>query len=269
MQYVSRLGYAALPKQRLPHPLQCPGSRPARADVVARFDTDGDGKLDGDERRAAGAARAAVRRDSAGVGEDAVEKVGHHGGSKGANGKGRGRGRGKGKGANGHGGAKGANGHGGPRRTHGAGAGQAPSDDAVQVRDNAEGALFVDGVEPLDDGPGAGANGHGRTKGRNGRGARLGKNGRGHARGQARRAGSEREAAEAARADATRERAKTGNDGNIGRTPDARDRGKGGNDGNIGKPEQPSPRKSDGGGKGGSRGESKGENSRGTRAGRR
>lgn len=87
--------------------------------------------------------------------------------------------------------------------------------------------------------------------------------------GDGRLTGAEREAAEAARVDATRERAKSGDDGNTGRTPDARDRGTGGNDGNTGKPEQPSPRKSDGGGKGGSHGGSKGENSRGTPAGRR
>ena len=159
------------------------GNRPARADVVATFDTDGDGKLDGDEQRAAGAARAAARQDSAGVGEDGGEKAVHRGGSKGANGKGRGRG--KGRGGNGHGGAQGTNGHGGAKRTNGAGAEQVPDDDAAQVRDNAEGALPVDGEEPQDDENGA--------RGRNGRGARLGKNGTGHARGQARRDGPEQE----------------------------------------------------------------------------
>jgi len=81
--------------------------------------------------------------------------------------------------------------------------------------------------------------------------------------------GAEREAAEAVRAEATRERAQSGDDGNIGGTPDARDRAKGGNDGDTGKPEQPFPRKSGGGGKGGSRGGAQGENSRGTRAGTR
>jgi hypothetical protein len=81
--------------------------------------------------------------------------------------------------------------------------------------------------------------------------------------------GAEREAAEATRADATRERAKTGHDGNIGRTQDARDRGTHGNNRNVGKPKQPSPRKSVGGGKGGSRGGLNGEKSRVSCAGRR
>ena len=83
---------------------------------------------------------------------------------------------------------------------------------------------------------------------------------------------SESEAAEAARADATREPASSGNDCNIGRKPDARDRRKAGNNGNmgnIGKPEQVSPRKGDSGGGGGSRGGSNGDNRPVTHVGRR
>ena len=170
------------------------GNRPDREDVVAKFDANGDGRLDSDERKAAGAARAATRQESAAVDEDASGKSGHHGGARGANGKGAGRGKGKGKGANGHGGPRGANGHGGPRganghggakRANGASAEQAPDGDAAQVRDDARTALPGDGKELQDE--------EGDVRERKGRGPRPGKNGKGHARGRARRDGSVQE----------------------------------------------------------------------------
>jgi hypothetical protein len=87
-------------------------NRPSREEVVRRFDKDGDGKLTGRERRAAGAAKAAARgKPGTGgkTGYDGRAGRGRRGKGGGDDPSGAGARRGRGRG---HGGANGANGRG-------------------------------------------------------------------------------------------------------------------------------------------------------------
>ena len=101
--------------------------RPTREEVVAKFDLDGDGQLNEEERRAVGQARAAARQGGrkGENGHGGRKGKNGFGGSKGKNGHGGPKGRngfGGSKGKNGHGGAKGKNGHGGAKGDNGRGA---------------------------------------------------------------------------------------------------------------------------------------------------
>lgn len=87
-------------------------NRPSKEQVVRRFDKNGDGKLTGRERRAAGAAKAAARgKPGTGGKTGSTDRVGrgHRGKSDGGGRPGAGQRRGRGRG---HGGANGANGRG-------------------------------------------------------------------------------------------------------------------------------------------------------------